>query len=211
MAPPSSVLYRWCTTLLNREAPLTARKESGFAGGEPVPSGNSNDLWGVLSDWAVYWSTLPLLNRSYSVAIPIYAAAWQVTIDDAAPTQDYLLHVGGPSSVLAAVRIARVSGTTGRARTIIPIEGGELDSVSVTVIDVGGPGNYTITVDFHAADGSVDATASYSGTATGTVAIPVTVPGSWVGPGYVRLTVTPDASSGAFVELGFLTIVTVEP
>lgn len=67
--PTSISAYRWCTTLLNRVAPTAQEQIDGFRGGDPVPPGNLNDLFGVLSDIVAWLRYGPFAHSN-----PIYSA-----------------------------------------------------------------------------------------------------------------------------------------
>jgi hypothetical protein len=54
MSFPTSNPFRFATNQLNWIIPTAARKLSGYLGGEPIPSGEHDILFGTLTDWVTW-------------------------------------------------------------------------------------------------------------------------------------------------------------
>lgn len=167
MARPTSTFYRWCTTTANRIAASASARISGFAAGDPVPSGVHNDLMGFLSDWTEWLGTRP----ATLVLDALNYAPW-TDLGVSGSVVDVARDISG------TVTLTFGSGSTGYAGFLLPIEGGLLTDVDIDVsaIDVttGGAGQVTVEVSLVETDGTAGG-ALYSGpvTVTGVTAIPV--------------------------------------
>lgn len=122
---PTSTLYQWCTSILNREPPTTDDKKYGFRAGDPVPPLTINDILGTLSEWAQYLQLSLIGNVSnQALAFTPGSLVWR--------------EVGGavthPALALNGVEVAESGGTAGSAQAAFgPITaGGTIDSVEVT-------------------------------------------------------------------------------
>lgn len=136
---PTSAPFRFATSLASRVAISAARKISGYLGGDPVPDGEHNELFGVNSDW-VFWLA-DRFERTDSSAVeklPLGNSHW--TFDDIPGDPSSVSRTTSETPYLTRVALERPAvahSAEADAYTMIRSEGGYLKGLTVSGHDAG--------------------------------------------------------------------------
>ncbi len=74
MTFPSSNPFRFATNQLNWVIPTAARKLSGYLGGDPVPDGEHDTLFGILTDWVTWLRDVTVAPMEVPIALMHFEA-----------------------------------------------------------------------------------------------------------------------------------------
>lgn len=131
MSFPTSNPFRFATNKLNWTLPTAARIVSGYLGGDPVPAGEHDTLYGILTDWVTWIAG----GVSDDLLYPVGFADWQVIQDAGALLYSNAVSAPftGTDPINATVTLKNLSANFLKFRTTVRLKPGKISSATVLV------------------------------------------------------------------------------
>lgn len=128
---PVSNPFRFATNMANWTLITAASKISGWIGGDPVPAGKNNILFGTITDWVTWVMETTVTDVVY----PLGFAEWTVTQD--VGTALFTTAVDAPYSgtdpINASVELKILNDNFIKFRTAVGVKAGEITGAAVIV------------------------------------------------------------------------------